>query len=148
MVELITLSYNPEDTSDWTNFASIIRESIKQTLKEHKLYRPNLLYRGFSYSNLKKVIKYGQENKNSNQIYVGSEHMEWYDLDNIIQYAWRWRSRGFIAKLAKTLDNFAIAVYAPEFFIDVTPKGLGTLKEGVTFKEVIIAVIVFTPNKN
>ena len=148
MIELITLNYRLEESNDWSSFASFIAESIKRALKTRRLYKPSLLYRGFPYRFLKRVMDYGtQENKNATQIYAGSEHMEWYDLENIIQYAWKEKSSGLFSKIFKTSGNFAIAIYDPQFFNDITSKGLCTLNVGVTFKEAIIAVIVFIPNK-
>ena len=50
-----------------------LRELVIQTLRERDLYRPDLVYRGFSKRMIDEVLIHGSENPNSRFIYANPE---------------------------------------------------------------------------
>ena len=71
-----------------------------------------------------------------------------YDLENVVQYAYlKDRSTGIFAKLKRTNGNFVFSIYDRACFEEITEKGLCTLKEVKTFKDALLAIIIFTPER-
>lgn len=50
-----------------------LRDKILKELRQRKLYRPDLLYRGFSAEMINRVLSYGSENPKERFIYVNTE---------------------------------------------------------------------------
>jgi hypothetical protein len=77
---------------------SAFRDIVVEKLKLQRLYRPDLLYRGFSSSLIERVLRYGLENPNDHFVYANPEHFLSLDPDpqwiNPLTYA---RSYGALA---------------------------------------------------
>ncbi|MFA4886585.1 MAG: hypothetical protein WC595_00050 [Candidatus Nanoarchaeia archaeon] len=143
-MQLIQIEFDLEETKDWKKLKKKLEINIARELKREGLYQEDLLYRGFEYSKLKKVLKTGDD---SNRMfsYAGHAQHVWYDLHEVINYAWFKKGRGIIAKLLNETNRFGIAVYDPHLLNKVTIHGMTTLREGRTFKEALRAIFIFIP---
>ena len=61
------------DSSKTNGSIASLRELVIQTLRERDLYRPDLVYRGFSRRMINEVLTHGSENPNSRFIYANPE---------------------------------------------------------------------------
>ena len=61
------------DSSKTNGSIASLRELVIQTLREEDLYRPDLVYRGFSRRMINEVLTHGSENPNSRFIYANPE---------------------------------------------------------------------------
>src|SRR3989344_1273937 len=143
-MEVIQIEFDLTETEDWIKFKNRLELKMVEELKLRKLYRENLLYRGFDYSKLKRVIKTGDDHSNQSS-YAGNEQHIWYNLHEVINYAWFKKARGIIARIFNETNRFGIAVYDSNLLSEPDLHGMTKLGQNRSFKEALMAIFIFIP---
>ena len=154
-VELIEINFDSNQFDGDSNLLSFLESQMMSTVKKKRWYRPDLLYRGFLFSKLSKVIKTGKDvdtPSEENIIWAGEENNDWYTIRAVFNYAHVKRyNPGFFARLfgrGKEEGRFAIAIYDRSYFINITTKCACTIAPGKSFREALIAVVMFIPQSS
>jgi hypothetical protein len=146
-MDIIVIKYDLPKKGKMLEFYDSLEKQIIEKLKENSCYKKDALYRSFPLKRWNLVKKYGTDDPTTTMTWAGRDGFDTHDFMWVLQCAFvKNREFGPIAKIRFKENRMAIVCYDPKHLNITGIRGQCSVKEGKSFKEAVIALILLKPN--